>query len=59
MVAVHTGDGPGLADMPNEVWNRPALTDPYVIPLPGGGSVAVTAFDIKENPAQVLATERT
>ncbi len=55
VVAVHTGDEPGLADMPNEVWKRPALTDPYVIPLPGGGSVAVTAFDIKQNPSDTLS----
>jgi hypothetical protein len=55
LVAVCTGDGPaGLADAVNEVWNRPALTDPCVIPLPGGGSVSVTAFDIKQNPADTL-----
>ena len=36
------------------VWNRPALTDPCVIPLPGGGSVVVKAFDIKQNPADTL-----
>lgn len=44
----------GVADAVNEVWNRPALTDPCVIPLPGGGSVMVTAFDIKQNPADTL-----
>jgi hypothetical protein len=36
------------------VWNCPALTDPCVIPLPGGGSVVVKAFDIKQNPADTL-----
>lgn len=46
----------GVADVVNEVWNRPALTDPCVIPLPGGGSVVVKAFDIKQNPADVLST---
>jgi len=55
LVAVFTGDGPaGLADAVNEVWNRPALTDPCVTPLPGGGSVVVKAFDIKQNPADTL-----
>jgi hypothetical protein len=57
LVAVCTGDGPaGLADAANEIWNRPALTDPCVIPLPGGGSVVVKAFDIKQHPADVLST---
>lgn len=36
------------------VWNRPALTEPCVIPLPGDGSVVVKAFDIKQNPADTL-----
>jgi hypothetical protein len=36
------------------VWNRPALTDPFVIPLPGGGTVVVKALDIKRNPADTL-----
>ena len=35
-------------------WNQPALTDPCVISLPGGGSVVVKAFDIKRNPADTL-----
>ncbi len=52
-----TNDRPAsVADTPNEVWNRPALTDPCVIPLPSGGSVVVKAFDIKQNPADVLST---
>lgn len=52
-----TNDRPvGVADAVNEVWNRPALTDPCVIPLPGGGSVVVKAFDIKQHPADVLST---
>jgi hypothetical protein len=59
LVAVCTGDGPeGLANAVNEVWNRPALTDPCVIPLPSGGSVVVKAFDIKRNPADVHSTGR-
>jgi hypothetical protein len=49
VVAVRTGD-----EIANEVWNRPALTDPCVIPLPGGGPVVVTAFDIKQNSADTL-----
>ncbi|VTS01260.1 Uncharacterized protein OS=Pseudomonas sp. TKP GN=U771_26400 PE=4 SV=1 [Gemmata massiliana] len=36
------------------VWNRPALTDPFVLALPGGGSVVVKAFDIKRDPSHVL-----
>lgn len=36
------------------VWNRPALTEPFVISLPGGGSVIVKAFDIKRDPAHTL-----
>lgn len=59
VVAVRAGDGPaGVADAANEVWNRPALTDPCVIPLPSGGSVVVKAFDIKQNPADVLTAMR-
>jgi hypothetical protein len=36
------------------VWNQPALPDPFVIPLPGGGTVVVKAFDIKCDPADTL-----
>lgn len=36
------------------VWNQPALTDLFVISLPGGGTVVVKAFDIKRNPADTL-----
>ncbi|HVK10389.1 MAG TPA: hypothetical protein VM597_16600, partial [Gemmataceae bacterium] len=36
------------------VWNRPALTDPFVIALPGGGMVILRAFDIKQNPTDTL-----
>ena len=38
------------------VWNQPALTDPVFIDLPGGGSVVLKAFDIKQDPAHVLTT---
>lgn len=31
--------------------NQPALTDPGVIPLAGGGPVVVKAFDIERDPA--------
>ena len=37
------------------VWNLPALTDPFVIPLPGGGAVVVKALDIKRDPSNTLA----
>lgn len=41
------------------VWNQPALTDPFVIALPGGGSVVAKALDIKRDPAHTLtATAR-
>ncbi len=40
------------------VWNRPALTEPFVIPLPGGGTVVLTAFDIKRDPADTLTATR-
>jgi hypothetical protein len=36
------------------VWSQPALTEPVVIPLPGGGSVVVKAFDVKQDPAHTL-----
>jgi hypothetical protein len=36
------------------VWNRPALTDPFFISLPGGGTVLLKAFDIKRDPADTL-----
>ncbi len=55
----HTSDGPaGVSDMANEIWNQPALTEPCVVPLPGGGSVVVKAFDIKQNPADTLGVKR-
>jgi hypothetical protein len=38
------------------VWNGISLTEPCVIPMPGGGSVVLKAFDIKQNPADVLST---
>jgi hypothetical protein len=31
------------------IWNQPALTEPFLITLPGGGSVVVKAFDIKRD----------
>ena len=36
------------------VWNRPALTDPFVIALPGGGMIILRAFDIKQYPTDTL-----
>jgi len=35
-------------------WNRPALARPFVINLPGGGSVAFKAIDIKRDPADTI-----
>jgi hypothetical protein len=37
------------------VWTQPALTDPFTIALPDGGSVLVNAFNIKRDPAHTLA----
>jgi len=37
-----------------DVLGQPALTDPFVIALPGGGSVVVKAFDVKRDPADTL-----
>jgi hypothetical protein len=46
-----------LANFP--IWNQTALTDAFVLDLPGGGSVVVKAFDIKQDPAHTLtATAR-
>ena len=36
--------------------NRPALADPVVLGLPGGGSVAVRAADVKRDPAHTLTS---
>lgn len=36
------------------VLTQPPLTDPVVIPLPGGGSVVVKALDIKRDPSDTL-----
>ncbi len=38
------------------VWNQPTLTDPFVVSLPGGGTVVLKAFDIKRNPADTLTS---
>jgi hypothetical protein len=40
----------------NSVWNRPSLTEPFEFPLPGGGTVVVKAFDIKQNATDRLTT---
>ncbi len=36
------------------IWNQPTLTDPFVIALPGGGTVVLKAFDIKCDSAHTL-----
>jgi hypothetical protein len=38
------------------VWNQPALTDPFVITLPGGGAVVLKAFDVKNDQAHTLTS---
>ncbi|MBY0513797.1 MAG: hypothetical protein K2P78_07775 [Gemmataceae bacterium] len=37
-------------------WNQPALTEPVVVPLPGGGTVVLKAVDVKRDPAHALTT---
>lgn len=49
VAASRDGDPPD-----GEVWDRPTLTAPVVIPLPGGGAVILTAFDIKRDPTDTL-----
>jgi hypothetical protein len=41
------------------VWNQPALTDLFVIPLPGGGTVVLKALDIKRDLAHTLTATHT
>lgn len=60
LLVVVASRGDALAEWADDlagcaVWNRPALTDPFVIALPGGGSVALKAFDVKRDPADTLA----
>jgi hypothetical protein len=38
------------------VWNQPALTDPFVITLSGGGTVVLKAFDVKNDPTHTLTS---
>ncbi|MBA4191451.1 MAG: hypothetical protein C0467_26020 [Planctomycetaceae bacterium] len=38
------------------VWIGPALVDPFVLSLPGGGTIVVKALDIKRNPADTLTS---
>lgn len=59
LVVVVAGRGDALAEWADDlagyaVWNQPALIEPSVIPLPGGGSVVVKALDIKRAPADTL-----
>jgi hypothetical protein len=63
LVVVAAGRGDVLTEWADDlagsaVWNRPALTDPVVIALPGGGSVVLKAFDIKRDPADTLTGTR-
>jgi hypothetical protein len=61
LIAVVVNPGEGRTDLAEElagcaVANRPALTAPFVISLPGGGKVVLSAFDIKRDPADTLTT---
>lgn len=60
VVAANLGDV--LTDWTNDlagcaIWNQPPLTEPFVIALPGDGSVIVKALDIKRNPEHILQTK--
>ncbi len=60
LVVVAAGRGDAEADWADDlaslpVWGRPALTDPFRLTLPGGGSVVARAFDVKRDPADTLA----
>lgn len=35
------------------IWSRPALTQPFTLSLPGGGTLVVKAFDVKQDEANV------
>jgi hypothetical protein len=50
VVAAGRGDLTSLAP-----WSGPALADPFLLALPGGGSVGARAFDVKRDPADTLA----
>ncbi len=52
LIVVDARRAEGLANGPLQ--DRTALTDPFVIPLPGGGKFVVNAFDIKTNRADTL-----
>jgi hypothetical protein len=59
VVVVAAGRGDVLTERAGDlagraVWNQPALTDPFVIALPGGGTVILKAFDIKRDPVDTL-----
>jgi hypothetical protein len=35
------------------IWNHPALTEPFSLSLPDGGSLVVKAFDVKQREGDV------
>lgn len=52
LIVVEASRAERLANGPMQ--DRTALTDPFDIPLPGGGKIVVNAFDIKTNRADTL-----
>ena len=61
LIVVAAGRGDVAADWADDLaglpaWHRPALADPVVLGLPGGGSVAVRAADVKRDPAHTLTS---
>lgn len=60
LVVVAAGRGDVAADWAGDLdglpaWHRPPLADPFRLALPGGGSAVVRAFDVKRDPADILA----
>lgn len=59
LIVVAAGRGDVLTEWADdltgcEAWNQPALTDPFIISMPAGGTVVLNALDIKRNPAYTL-----
>jgi len=59
LVIVVVSQGDVMVDLADDmagcaIWNQLALTNPFVIALPGGGSMVLKAFDIKRDPTHTL-----
>lgn len=61
IVIVAAGPGDVEAEWSDDLarlaaWNRPLLTDPLRLVLPGGGTLVARAFDVKRNPSDTLSS---